>query len=76
MAHVLLLAMLALFFCEVLLAWLFGHYSAVPTLEEEAARAQRHAPALAADPAAAVRRGRLAVRVPDRRRRRAGRRTP
>jgi von Willebrand factor type A domain/Aerotolerance regulator N-terminal len=37
-AHVLLLAMLVLFFCEILLAWLFGHYSAVPTLEEEAAR--------------------------------------
>ena len=37
-AHVLLLVMLALFFCEVVMAWLFGHYSAVPTLEEETAR--------------------------------------
>ena len=37
-AHGLLLAMLALFFCEVVMAWLFGHYSAVPTLEEEMAR--------------------------------------
>jgi hypothetical protein len=36
-AHVLLLILLALFFLEVVLAWIFGHYSAVPTLEEEAA---------------------------------------
>jgi Aerotolerance regulator N-terminal/von Willebrand factor type A domain len=37
-AHVLLLILLGLFFCEVLLAWVFGHYSAVATLEEETAR--------------------------------------
>jgi von Willebrand factor type A domain/Aerotolerance regulator N-terminal len=37
-AHVLLLILLVLFFSEVLLAWVFGHYSAVATLEEEAAR--------------------------------------
>ncbi|HVS36477.1 MAG TPA: VWA domain-containing protein, partial [Gemmataceae bacterium] len=38
-AHVLLLILLGLFFVEVVLAWLFGHYTAVATLEEEAAMA-------------------------------------
>ena len=37
-AHWLLLLMLGLFFVEVLLAWLFGHYTAVAPLEEEMAR--------------------------------------
>ena len=37
-AHVLLMILLVLFFVEVLLAWLFGHYTAVAPLEEEMAR--------------------------------------
>ena len=37
-ANVLLLVVLVLIFAEVLMAWLFGHYSAVTPLEEEAAR--------------------------------------
>ncbi len=37
-AYILLLVVLVLVFCEVVMAWLFGHYSAVTPLEEEAAR--------------------------------------